>query len=397
MPQLIDPAALAALVPPDAVSFALEHREQLQQLLASTDDALLDADASAHGGGKSGGQAAMDAATMDAFRLSYQSAFEEALRQSLPPTGPAKAPSEPEPEPEPQGGVAPGAGEPWPTVRPANWPDSKKPVTDDSKATVEQRAGPKPDTVLWTPRDRRVETQVSQPAANTWGAAEDPPEAMLKVLHSGGVGGLDAVDENGWTCLMWCARLNRPANISALLQAGARASQRSTKDVWRYPARQTASQLSQYAQDWDGADRVAVRQQLEAAESEEGRSRALQAAYDERTEAVKAGHAAAKKDIVSGAGEEVAAVDVETSAVAAKAKMRSLLRDAEAKRIQAETKAKRAARDATATQSELETLKAEYERYKVTKTAELQKARTELLDITSQARTAELKAAHGLG
>ena len=27
---------------------------------------------------------------------------------------------------------------------------------------------------------------------------------MLKALHAIGTG-LDAVDENGWTCLMWCA------------------------------------------------------------------------------------------------------------------------------------------------------------------------------------------------
>ena len=39
MPQLVDPAALSALVPPSAISFALEHREQLIALLASTDEA----------------------------------------------------------------------------------------------------------------------------------------------------------------------------------------------------------------------------------------------------------------------------------------------------------------------------------------------------------------------
>ena len=78
--------------------------------------------------------------------------------------------------------------------------DSRKPPT----AVDSQPAkGPKPDTVLWTSRDRRTEPD-APPPANTWGLAEDSPQAMLKELHAHGAG-LDAVDENGWTCLMWCA------------------------------------------------------------------------------------------------------------------------------------------------------------------------------------------------
>jgi|EP01046_Picozoa_sp_COSAG06_P020972 hypothetical protein len=391
MPQLVDPTALSALVPPDAISFALEHREQLSALLASTDAS----DAAS-------ASSPMDPTATEAFRLSYQSAFEEALRQSLPAAPAAAAGSQPEPEPEAEpaakaSGARPGPGQPWPTVRPANWPDSKKPVTDDSVPAPGSGPGvpgPKPGTVLWTSRDRR--TEVTKLTVNTWGAAEDSPEAMLKALHALGPGGLDATDENGWTCLMWSARLNRPANVSALLRAGATAGLRSTKEVWRFAARRTASQLARLAQEWDGADRSALCLLLEAAEAEEERSRNLQAVYDARTEQVKAGHAAAKKDIVSGVAEEAATADIESSAVASKAKNRTLLREAEAKRIQAEAKAKRALRDAATAHAELAALRAEHARYKVAKEAELKKAREELLEVTTKVRSAELKAAHGL-
>ena len=158
----------------------------------------------------------------------------------------------------------------------------------------------------------------------------------------------------------------------------------------------TTSQLARLAQEWDGADRSALCLLLEAAEAEEERSRNLQAVYDARTEQVKAGHAAAKKDIVSGVAEEAATADIESSAVASKAKNRTLLREAEAKRIQAEAKAKRALRDAATAHAELAALRAEHERYKVAKEAELKKAREELLEVTTKVRSAELKAAHGL-
>ena len=217
MPTLVDPAALQALVPPGAISYALEHRHQLRKLLATTD---------------AGGSSATtkEDVSADAFRLSYQSAFEDALRQSLPTDSEAEPQSKPQPEPEPEPEpqpqpTAPTEGEPWPTVRPCNWParprasplrrapielthpsvlrraqDSRKPPT----AVDSQPAkGPKPDTVLWTSRDRRTQPD-APPPANTWGLAEDSPQAMLKELHGLGAG-LDAVDENGWTCLMWCA------------------------------------------------------------------------------------------------------------------------------------------------------------------------------------------------
>ena len=39
MSTLVDPAALGALVPPAAISFALQHREQLCALLSDTNEA----------------------------------------------------------------------------------------------------------------------------------------------------------------------------------------------------------------------------------------------------------------------------------------------------------------------------------------------------------------------
>lgn len=390
MPQLVDPAALSALVPPNAISFALEHREQLSALLASTDG---------EAAGRLSAAGAMDPTAVEAFRLSYQSAFEEALRQSLPaaPQPPSAAQPEPEPEPEEKEPAGlPAKGQPWPTVRPANWPDSKKAVTDDSRAAVDGHApaatGPKPDTVLWTSRDRRAEAVERPP--NTWGAAEEPPEAMLKALRSSGPAGLDARDENGWTALMWAARLNRQANVSALLREGASASLRSSKDVWRFPSNKTASQLARIAHEWDNEDRTALCVLLEAAEADEARSRVLQDAYNARSEQVKAEHAAKKEDAVSAPTDDTG--DDAESTVGSKVKMRTLLREAEARRIQAEAKAKRVSRAAGSAQAELEALRAEHQRYRVGKEEELAKAREELLELTVKARSAELRAAHGL-
>ena len=65
-------------------------------------------------------------------------------------------------------------------------------------------------------------------------------------------------------------------------------------------------------------------------------------------------------------------------------------------RIQAEAKAKRAVREKDSAQSECEALRAEHSRYRLTKEEELAKAREELLEITAKARSAELRAAHGL-
>lgn len=390
MPQLVDPAALSALVPPNAISFALEHREQLSALLASTDG---------EAAGRLSAAGAMDPTAVEAFRLSYQSAFEEALRQSLPAAPQPPSASQPEPEPEPEekepAGL-PAKGQPWPTVRPANWPDSKKAVTDDSRAAVDGHApaatGPKPDTVLWTSRDRRAEAVERPP--NTWGAAEEPPEAMLKALRSSGPAGLDARDENGWTALMWAARLNRQANVSALLREGASASLRSSKDVWRFPSNKTASQLARIAHEWDNEDRTALCVLLEAAEADEARSRVLQDAYNARSEQVKAEHAAKKEDAVSAPTDDPG--DDAESTVGSRVKMRTLLREAEARRIQAEAKAKRVSRAAGSAQAELEALRAEHQRYRVGKEEELAKAREELLELTVKARSAELRAAHGL-
>ncbi len=390
MPQLVDPAALAALVPPNAISFALEHREQLSALLASTDDEAADRQVAA---------GAMDPTAVEAFRLSYQSAFEEALRQSLPTAPPRdglRPQPQPEPEPEPGPAGLPAKGQPWPTVRPANWPDSKKAVTDDSRPAVDGHAsaptGPKPNTVLWTSRDRRAE--VTEPSPNTWGAAEEPPEVMLKTLRTLGPAGVDARDENGWTALMWSARLNRQANVCALLREGATASLRSSKDVWRFPSNKTASQLARIASEWDNQDRTELCVLLEAAESDEARSRVLQDAYNARSEQVKAEHAANKKDAVFVPVDDTA--DEAEAVVASKVKWRTLLREAEAGRIQAEAKAKRVARAAGTAQAELEALRAEHERYRVGKEKELAKAREELLDLTVKARSAELRKAHGL-
>ena len=416
--ELVEPAALRALVPPDAIRFALQHAEQLQRLLHATDadghhaassgrakegkgkGTALPAD---DGGAGAEGEAvgAMDPAAVEAFRLSYQQAFEDALRQSLPTAPGGTGLPRPQPEPEPEeaqaqdNAGAPAKGQPWPTVRPANWPDSKKPVTDDSRAAVDGHApgtstGPKPGTVLWTSRDRRTEATTT--ARNTWGAAEEAPEVMLKTLLSFAPEGLDARDEHGWTALMWCARLNRQANVSALLRAGATASLTSSKDMWRFPSKKTASQLGRIAQQWDNQDRTAVCLLLEAAESEEVRRQFLQEAYDARSEQIKTEHAAKKKDIVSEPATETS-VDAD---VASRAKMRTLLREAEAKRIQAEAKAKRAARDSGNVHAELEALRAEHERYRASKEEELEKAREELLEVTAKVRSAELRAAHGL-
>ena len=48
--------------------------------------------------------------------------------------------------------------------------------------------------------------------------------------------------------LVRSARLNKPENVRALLQAGATASLKSKKDVWRFPANKTAAELAAIAQ-----------------------------------------------------------------------------------------------------------------------------------------------------
>ena len=131
--------------------------------------------------------------------------------------------------------------------------------------------------------------------------------------------------------------------MRALLQAGATASLKSKKDVWRFPANKTAAELAAIAQvtpptfsselssrfssaflhnafsrrevagadgvlpvracaqGWDGTDRTSLRLQLESTAEEEARTRQLQQIYDARTAAVAAGAAAAKAELVSGA------------------------------------------------------------------------------------------------
>lgn len=122
---------------------------------------------------------------------------------------------------------------------------------------------------------------------------------MIKMLLSFAPDGLDARDEHGWTILLWCTWLNRQANVSALLRAGATASPTSSKDMRRFPSKKNPSQLGHIAQQWDNQDRTAVCLLLEATESEEARRQFLQEAYDAWSEQIQAEHAAKKKDIVS--------------------------------------------------------------------------------------------------
>ena len=219
-------------------------------------------------------------------------------------------------------------------ARPCNWPDSKHPATSADLGTSQekqnvQRFAP---NVLWVSRDRRGE-ESGRPAANTWGISMG--DHVIQELQKE-PGALDATDENGWTCVMWSARLNRIETVLELVRAGANVGLRSAKDVWRFAAGSSAAEIAATAQGYDGVDRASMLKELRTAQATQDRQAQLQAAYDQASSAAKARTAEAEASMVSNSAE---VSDTMETHVEAQIRLRARVREAEQERAKAVTKA----------------------------------------------------------
>jgi hypothetical protein len=309
----LDCAAMQAIVPTDMLTYALQHRPELAGLLDSEREEGLS----------------------DAFWIAFQSAFTDAFRQATPQDGLPVPPAAP-----PQPTAAAKQDKELPAGRDANWPDSRALPTPAEAAGV--HTGPKANTVLWVSRDRSAEGDADDPGwPDTWGLAmSDSTEDMVVGLQSEPRGRLNAVDEHGWTCLMWAARLNRAAAVAALLRAGACASLRSAQPVWHFTADQTAMEIAEEAQGWDKLDRTPLIGALRRAELEELAQRRLRAAFEEEAAQALAEGGDARAALTFATKLSMAADgDGEGERqIEAAARLRSRCREAEAERIAAVAK-----------------------------------------------------------
>ena len=283
-------------------------------------------------------------------------------------------------------------------ARPCNWPDSKHPATPvepakdkkGDKKDEKDKKGPAPSTVLWVSRDRRAETPGQPSIINTWGLSMG--DNVVQNLQKESVT-LDATDENGWTTLMWSARLNQAQAVRELVRGGALVGLRSTKDVWRFAAGSSAAEIAATAQGYDDTDRAAILSELRAAKITQDRQAQLQAAYDQASSAAQSRVVEAE---ASAASSLATASDTSEAHVEAQVRLRHRVREAEQERGKAVAKAKALQKRVDVAEAKVVQLEAAMAKLRQEHQAEIEKIRLEHAETQSKLREHDLIQALGV-
>ena len=102
---------------------------------------------------------------------------------------------------------------------------------------------------------------------DTWNLVLDnPPSGMMAALDEC-VDGVDAVNEMGYTCVMWAALYGKEEHLIVLLECEADVSMQLQEDYYSktYPAGSTALDIATITQEKTGSDRKLIIQMLTAA------------------------------------------------------------------------------------------------------------------------------------
>ena len=204
---------------------------------------------------------------------------------------------------------------------------------------------------------------------------------------------LDATDENGWTTLMWSARLNQAQAVRELVRGGALVGLRSTKDVWRFAAGSSAAEIAATTQGYDDTDRAAILSELRAAKITQDRQAQLQAAYDQASSAAQSRVVEAE---ASAASSLATASDTSEAHVEAQVRLRHRVREAEQERGKAVAKAKALQKRVDVAEAKVVQLEAAMAKLRQEHQAEIEKIRLEHAETQSKLREHDLIQALGV-